>query len=85
MAIGMLQAAELFSCAVILVKVFSKATISVKMPHPNLRMLLKHEKENACHEKGKSNHLDLRNPSGLYHYLKTEFYLRPDQWKPLLY
>jgi len=55
------------------------------MPHPNLRMLLKHEKENACHEKGKSNHLDLRNPSGLYHYLKTEFYLRPDQWKPLLY
>jgi len=67
MAIGMLQAAELFSCAVILVKVFCKATISVKMPHPNLRMLLKHEKENFDHEKRVANHLDPAKFSGQYH------------------
>jgi len=58
---------------VILVKVFSKATISVKMPHPNLRMLLKHEKENIGHEKKESNHLDFGASSGHYHYPKTEF------------
>ena len=43
------------------------------MPHPNLRMLLKHEKENIGHEKKEPNHLDQGNAEGLYHYLKTEF------------
>ena len=43
------------------------------MPHPNLRMLLKHEKENFDHEKKESNHLDRGNHCGLYHYRQTEF------------
>jgi len=43
------------------------------MPHPNLRMLLKHEKENIGHEKKESNHLDFGASSGHYHYPKTEF------------
>jgi len=58
---------------VILVKVFSKATISVKMPHPNLRMLLKHEKEKSDHENKETGHLDQGNAEGHYHYPKTEF------------
>ena len=41
------------------------------MPHPNLRMLLKHEKENFDREKKEANHLDLAIPNGQYHYVLT--------------
>jgi hypothetical protein len=37
------------------------------MPHPNLRMLLKHENENFGHEKKDANHLDPAKLSGQYH------------------
>jgi len=43
------------------------------MPHPNLRMLLKHEKEKSDHENKETGHLDLGNAEGHYHYPKTEF------------